>query len=113
MIIIGFSSKTSKTLPRLICRHFKHCVVIIKIHNKFVLHQFVKRRTIAQITITERGIAQLKSNGWVFIYLKLPPQYFDKNKWTCVNYAKSAIGLNNLWIQTPNSLYKYLQKNLT
>lgn len=110
MIIIGFSDKTSMPVVRLICRHLKHCVVITRNNKNFILHQFVKRRHVAQIAITKRGIAQLNLHGWVFIYLDLDTCELDENKLTCVSFVKHAIGLKNIWIQTPDSLYKYLKK---
>lgn len=113
MIIIGFSDKTYRIGVRLFCGHFKHCVVITQNAGKLVLFQFVKRNCIKQIPITKRGIAQLESDGWVFIYLKQNPVNFNIHAWTCVNFVKTAIGLKKIWIQTPNALYKYLKKNLT
>lgn len=113
MIIIGFSDKTSKTVVRLLCGHFKHCVIIEKNKRKFVLHQFVKRNNVQHIVVTEHGIAQLELNGWVFIYIDSQPKNFNPHKLTCVNYVKHAMGLRNIWIQTPNALYKYIKKNLT
>ena len=111
MIIIGFSNKTSKPVVQLICGRFKHCAIITKHKNKFILHQFVRRSYIVQIAITKRHIAQLELNGWVFVYLDSPPGHFTANSLTCVNYAKNVIGIKNIWIQTPNSLYKYLKKS--
>lgn len=111
MLIVGFSDKTHIPVVKLICVHFKHCAIIAQHANKFVLHQFVSRGNIAKIAITKRGIAQLKFKGWVFIYIphrKL--EQFDARSWTCVNYAKSALGIKKFWIQTPNALYKYLKK---
>ena len=64
MFIIGFSNKTSIPLIRIICRNFKHCVIITKNQKGFILHQFVKRNYVARIAINERGMAQLKNNGW-------------------------------------------------
>ncbi len=113
MVIIGFSDKTSKTVVRLFCGHFKHCVIIEKHNDKFILHQFVKRNYVPKIALTMRGIAQLESNGWVFIYRNMRVKKFDKKKLNSVSYVKHAIGLKNIWIQTPNALYKYLKKNLT
>lgn len=113
MVIIGFSNKTYRPVVQLLCRHFKHCVIITKHANKFVLHQFVKQNCVSYIPITNRGIAQLKSNGWVFIFLHQKPISFNTHTFTCVNYVKYAIGLKSIWIQTPNALYKYLKKNLT
>ena len=108
MVIVGFSDKTSKTVVRLVCRHFKHCAIITTHKNKLFLHQFVRRNHVPRIAITKRGIAKLELNGWVFIYLNSSPKQFNAHSLTCVNYVKHAIGIKNMWIQTPNSLYKYL-----
>lgn len=113
MVIIGFSDKTSVPMVRLICGRFKHCVIITKHNTNYILHQFVKHRNVAQIAISTRGIAQLKSCGWVFIYLRCHGVELNNNAWTCVDFAKRAIGIKSVWIQTPNSLYKYIEKNLT
>lgn len=109
MVIIGFSCATSKPLVRLVCGHFKHCAIITKNKNKFVLHQFVRPCKVVQIPITQRGIAQLSSHSWVFIYMNIPCN-INTCHWTCVNFVKSAIGIKNIWIQTPNALYAYLKK---
>ena len=111
MVIIGFSCKTSKSFVRLVCGRFKHCVVITRHKNKFVLHQFVKRNYVSKIAITKRGLKQLKLHGWIFIHLHCSPDDGNVHALTCVNYVKSVIGLKKFWIQTPNALYKYLNKN--
>jgi len=113
MVIIGFSDKTSLPVVRMICGRLKHCVIITQHNKNFVLHQFVKHHNVAQIAISSRGIAQLESCGWVFIYLDCSDVELRNNAWTCVGFVKRAIGIKNIWIQTPNSLYKYLNKNLT
>lgn len=111
MLIVGFSDKTSKKFVRLVCGHFKHCVVIVPHANKIVLHQFVKKDKVVHIPITNRSITQLKQNGWIFIYMDIKPFQFNTSAWTCVSYVKHAIGLKKFWIQTPNALYKYLKKS--
>lgn len=113
MVIVGFSDKTSWQIIRLMCGHFKHCVVISEHKGKLVLHQFVHRNNVAHIAITRRGINQLKNNGWIFISLNRKPEKFNEKKWTCVSYVKYALGIKKFWIQTPNSLYRFLKKNLT
>ena len=110
MVIIGFSNKTSLPIVRVLCRQFKHCVIITQNKNKFVLHQFIKRNHVRLINIKKNGIAQLMLNGWVFIYINPKHIQFNPHAWTCVNYVKHAIGIKNIWVQTPNALYKYLKK---
>lgn len=112
MVIVGFSDKTSKPFVRLICGHFKHCVIITQHKNKLILYQFVKQNDVVQIVISKRGIAQLELNGWVFVYLDINASKLDSRRLTCVNFVKNAIGIKNIFIQTPNSLYRYLSKNL-
>lgn len=114
MVIIGFSTKTGIPLVRICCRHFKHCVVISGHNDKFILHQFVRRNYVKKIPLDMHGMAQLKNHSWVFILsnrkriMRIKPHAFS-----CVDYVKTAIGLNKFWIQTPDSLYKYLTKKLT
>ena len=114
MVIVGFSEKTHLIFVRAICGRFKHCAIITNHANKLVLHQFVQHHNIAKIAITERGLTQLKCTGWVFVRLpRCNIKQANLNAWTCVNYVKSGLGIKNIWIQTPNQLYKYLKKNLT
>ena len=110
MIIIAFSDKTSKILPRLICRKFKH-VAPIAVHNdKLVMYQFVRRNICVKVHLRMKDIKILNKNGWSFIYLTgdVPPNFNTKNVRTCVELAKRAIGLKRRLIQTPNAMYKYL-----
>lgn len=110
MIIIAFSDKTSKILPRLICRKFKH-VAPIAVHNdKLVMYQFVRRNICVKVHLRMKDIKILNKNGWRFIYLTgdVPPNFNTKNVRTCVELTKRAIGLESRLIQTPNALYKYL-----
>ena len=110
MIIIAFSDKTSKVLPRLMCRKFKH-VAPIAVHNdKLIMYQFVRRNICVKVHLRMKDIKILNKNGWRFIYLtgNIPPDFNVQNVRTCVALAKRAIRLNKWHIQTPNALYKYL-----
>ena len=110
MIIIAFSDKTSKILPRLICHNFKH-VAPIAVHNdKLIMYQFIRRNICVKVHLRMKDIKILNKNGWKFIYLTgdIPPDFNMKNVRTCVELTKRAIGLNKWHIQTPNALYKYL-----
>lgn len=112
MIIIGFSCKTHLPIVRLVCRHFKHCAVIVRYKNRFVLHQFAHCGNVAYITISAQGIKRLRALGWVFICIKSPQRIcFNKNAKTCVNYVKHAVGIKKFWIQTPDALFRYLKKS--
>lgn len=110
MILVGFSYKTHIPIVRLLCRNFKHCAIITSHKNKFILHQFVGRNNVAYISINRCGIKQLEKYGWRFIRIDVPFLIFNPNKSTCVNYVKYAIGLNKLWIQTPDALFRYIKK---
>lgn len=110
MIIIAFSDKTSKILPRLLCRKIKH-VSPIDVHNdKLVMYQFVKQKIVVKINLRMRDISTLQRHGWRFIYIPcdMPHEFNTKNIHTCVELAKRAIRLNAWRIQTPYALYKYL-----
>ena len=111
MVIIGFSGKTSKILPRIFCRRFRHVAVIVPTASGFIMYQFMRRAHIAKIALHARDIGILKRHGWVFIELpNTAPMGLEYNRaFTCVQLAKYSIGMQKISIQTPNALYKRLQ----
>lgn len=113
MIIIAFSNKTSKILPKLICRKYKHVAPIIPDGKGLVMYQFVRRGDVEKIEIQTRDLKILKSHGWDFIYIhgaKIPHDFNPNNAITCVDLSKRIIGLKKIYIQTPLALYKELMK---
>ena len=110
MIIIAFSDKTTKILPRILCRGLKHTAPIGVYQDKLIMHQFISAKQIKQIHLNLRDLQILQQHGWRFIYLTgdLPFKFYNKKVKTCVQLSKQAIGINKWNIQTPNSLYKYL-----
>ena len=108
MIIVGFSNKTSKLLPRLFCKKFKHVAPIVIGNSQITMYQFVRRGEIAKINIGMRDIKILEKHGWKFICVPRTAQV-GKNAdraFTCVDMSKRIIGIKNLWVQTPWQLYK-------
>lgn len=113
MIIIAFAPHTSKIIPRIFCRRFRHCAPIAPAGThgkKFTMYQFVGRRNIAQIQIELRDIQLLRAHGWEFVYLPrdLPHDFNHARAMTCVGLSKQSAGIHAPWIQTPNALRKYL-----
>lgn len=111
MIIIGFANKTSKILPRVCCRYFKHVAPIITDGGKMQMYQFIKRGKIKKIDLKMRDIKTLGRHGWRFIYLTDAPNLNRQNKKcvTCVQFTKHIIGIKNWTIQTPWQLYQALK----
>ena len=112
MIIIAFSEKTSKILPRVLCRRFRHCAPIICDKNDLIMYQFTHVNHIEQIHIKPRDIAILRAHGWKFIYISPNTKRavdFDR-AYSCVDLSKRAVGIHSIFIQTPYGLYKYLVK---
>ena len=113
MIIIAFSKNTSKILPRMLCRRFRHCAPIICNGHDLVLHHFIRHNHIEQIHINPRDIEILRTHGWEFIYVSptINTNHFDYMRaYSCVDLSKRAIGLKSIFIQTPYGLYKHLQQ---
>ena len=110
MIIIAFSPNTSKTLPRILCHRFRHCAPIIKSGNKLVMYQFVHPRKIEKIYLCHRDISILGAHGWQFIYIPRDTtnDFFPPHAYSCVDLSKQALGIRNIFIQTPYALYKYI-----
>ena len=114
MIIIAFSPNTSKILPRIFCRHFRHCAPIICDKNDLVMYQFTNKHNITQIHLNHRDIKILQAHDWKFIYISpnnTPAYDFDSAPpFSCVDLSKRVIGIHSIFIQTPHALYKYLVK---
>lgn len=113
MIIVGFTRKTSKILPRIFCHGFRHCApIIINAQGHMILHQFVRRGYVSQIPITVRGLQRLRANGWRFIILSGAPQHefnmYINSAPTCVALTRHAIGIHGLRPITPYGLYKQI-----
>ena len=114
MIIIGFTNKTSKILPRIFCRKFRHVAIILPDGDGFVMYQFVRRRQIVLIPLKARDIKILMQHGWDFVLTEqhvMTKDFANTHVFTCVQLAKKAVGMRNIWIQTPAALYRRL-KNL-
>ncbi len=112
MIIIGFTNKTSKILPRIFCRKFRHVAIILPDGDGFIMYQFVRRGQIAQIPLKKRDIKILIQHGWEFVLMEqhaVSKDFTCLHAFTCVQMAKKAIGMRNIWIQTPYALYRKLK----
>lgn len=110
MIIIAFSNKTSKILPRIFCRRFRHCAPIFRDGSKLVMYQFTNIHNIIKIELQNRDIAILREHGWRFIYIPtdIPHDFNPMSAYSCVDLSKRALGINNPFIQTPYALYKHI-----
>ena len=110
MIIIAFSHKTSKILPKILCRRFRHCAPIFCVDNKLIMFQFVNMHNISKIILHTRDIAILHAHGWQFIYLPMDikPDFNPNHSYSCVDLSKRALNIHNRFIQTPYALYKLL-----
>ena len=113
MVIVAFSNKTSKILPRILCGNLKHVAPICLNGDTMCMHQFIAPKNIAKIYLKKRDIQILIQHGWQFISLAntIPNHSQDVRAITCVQFTKQIIGLTNWRIQTPGSLFKHLNKN--
>lgn len=107
MVIISFAPKSSKYLPNIICRHFKHCAVIARDGEDFTMYQFVRCGVVEKIALRRRDIGILGSHGWRFVYVPCElPRNFPHRTLTCVGLAKRAIHLHAPMVLTPDALYR-------
>lgn len=110
MIIIAFAPKSSKILPNIFCKNFKHCAIIVRDKQDFILYQFSGHNRVTKIIIRTRDIRILGAHGWRFIYMprEIKSGFNPNHAWTCVGMVKNAIGMHRPFIQTPDGLYKKL-----
>jgi|GEM_PF-676934 len=109
-MIIGFTHKTKKILPRIFCRKFRHCAVILKYNNNYLMLQFISKNKIHLILLKKRDIMILKRNEWVFtnIFINCSSAINYISSFTCVSFAKRILGIHAPFIWTPYQLYKYI-----
>lgn len=111
MIIIAFSNKTSKIIPNIVCRKYKHVAPIVPHNDKYIMYQFISPGKIKKIVLRLRDITVLHAYGWDFLYLENKDVSYNFAVYharTCVDFTKRIIGLKNIFIQTPWKLYKTL-----
>lgn len=130
MIIIAFTKKTSKILPRAICHNFRHTAPIIPTGGGLVMYQFNAPGRVTKIYMKPESINILRAHGWRFVYMGVtPPRAFTDNihpprahathrgyqtqkckmqALSCVDLSKRALNLNAPFVQTPDALYRYL-----
>lgn len=114
MIIFAFSNKTSKKIPQIICKKYKHVAPIVTKGDKLTMYQFIKYGHVEIINLRSRDLKILQSHGWKFIYLtdaSQPDDFNLHNAITCVHMAKKIIKMQNIFIQTPLALYKKLKND--
>lgn len=116
-MLIGFTHKTSKILPKIFCKKFKHCAVIFDLDKEYIFVQ-IGKDGIRIIQIGNKEIKLLESSGWFFIKIKQEPitrntnlKIHLPNMLTCVGFAKKSLCIYKPFIWTPDQLYNYLIKN--
>jgi hypothetical protein len=106
-MIVGFTHKTSKILPRIFCRNFRHCAIILKYGDKYLM----LRSSTKFIPLKKRDIMILKQHGWVFAEtLTKSPVPAYKPSITCVSFVKHTLGIRAPFVWTPDQLYKKIKK---
>lgn len=110
-MLIGFTHNTRKMLPRIFCRKFRHCAIILEqkdIKYKYIMLQVGFGR-VHFIPLQKRDLKILEKNGWVFLEQKCY-SYKYKLSLTCVSFAKRALGIRAPFVWTPYQLFKHLTK---
>ncbi len=114
IIYIGFSKNTHKLYAKILCKNFRHCAPVIINKKDVILYQFVNRKKIVPIQLKLRDINILAKYGWKFIKFKtksFTPKTIKNKSLTCVQFTKNVCGIKNIFIQTPDQLFKFLYDN--
>ena len=121
-LIIAFTEKTTKFLPRIFCRRFRHCCVLFPFAgNKYALVQ-IGIDGVRVIPVDARAIRRLERAGWVIVRSKSAGQRAQVKRCdvmhqcpvpsaqflTCVGFAKRTLGIRDPFIWTPDGLYRHL-----
>ena len=110
MLYIGFSVYSHKIHSQIFCRKYKHCAPVVINGDNVMIYQFVHVNKITKIIINKKDLNILKKHGWKFIkYSNKIPNINGLRCLTCVQFTKRACGINNIKIQTPDALLKYIK----
>jgi hypothetical protein len=111
-IIIAFTTQTSQFWPRLLCKHFKHCCVILRTgRGRNTRYQVVQIAAdgIRLIQIDTKSLGRMRQGGWVLVNTPVRrARRFSPQMLACVGFAKRAAGLSHPWLWTPDQLYRHL-----
>lgn len=109
-MIIGFTHNTSKRLARILCRRFRHCVVIFEPVDTGAGYLMIQIASdgVRLINMTDESFARLEQHGWVFVraHARDKSPRMHCGLLTCVGFAKRALSIRNIFIQTPDQLYR-------
>jgi hypothetical protein len=117
-ISIGFTKRTGKIMPRIFCRNFRHCAIVIKRGKHYMLMHKVADG-IQILKLSPRDLEILAHNGWEFVNVRCKMEdgrltacihltsYIVHLPFTCVSFCKKMLGIKNPFIQTTDQLYKY------
>lgn len=112
MIIIAFSTHTSKILPRILCRNFRHCAPIVPTAHGLVMYQFVRHKHVARIKLRPRDLSILYRHQWRFIFIPVDasPDFYSHimHVHTCVGLCRAALRHKYRAI-TPDALYRRIR----
>lgn len=114
MLLIGFTSKTSRIIPKVFCHKFRHCAPVVSVHGRggnMIMFQFVRRRHITRIALRQRDLDILRAHGWVFVCVGKQINFNPDAATSCVDLARRAAGYNRQPLQTPDALYRQITKN--
>jgi hypothetical protein len=108
-IIVGFTTKSTAVLPRFFCALFRHCAII----TDGMLIQ-IASDGIRSFKIGKREITKLEESGWMFMEYEIPDNHGLKipHILTCVGFAKKALGINNIFIWTPDQLFRFIYRSM-
>lgn len=120
-MIIGFSEKTSKILPKIFCKKFCHCAVIIEqMANSREIRYLMLNPSFGKVDLfllKNRDLKILKNHGWTFIHInqnqkRISFLFSITYAISCVGFAKRALNIKKPLIWTPDQLYRHLKKLL-
>jgi hypothetical protein len=107
--IVRFTTKSTAEFPRFFCALFRHCTII----TDGMLIQ-IASDGIKSFMVGNKEIKKLEKSGWVFMEYEIPDNQGLRmpHILTCVGFAKKALGINNIFIWTPDQLFRFIYRSM-
>ncbi len=108
IVKIAFSKQTSIWWVKILCRNFRHCMVL-DYDSNVVIQVGLDRVRLFQMdnSVEDRLVAA----GWVLVSVSVCSKCSVRpSVMTCVGFAKKSIGVWWPFVWTPDQLYKRISK---
>jgi hypothetical protein len=112
---VVFMDVPQKPSLRLLKQGFRHCAYVRREKNQWVVYDPLSYHTEMALSSDSTLMTRFEQAGFICVKVKYKAKIGQKIIWpefiSCVTQIKRILNVQNIWVQTPYQLYKFLQRN--